>query len=85
MFAEAEDLEAHETRVCIHEGRTLNDGRRERRYSEWQYLLTTRDGRIISRLAGSADQRVEIAKRRNVEVAWNLLLAGLSDPRSVNA
>ncbi|GIS20332.1 MAG: hypothetical protein CM15mP120_22480 [Pseudomonadota bacterium] len=37
-FAEAEDFEAHETRVCIHEGRTLNDGRRERRYSEWQYL-----------------------------------------------
>ncbi|MEM9624492.1 MAG: PHP domain-containing protein, partial [Pseudomonadota bacterium] len=30
-FAHQDDFEAHETRVCIHEGRSLDDPRRERR------------------------------------------------------
>ena len=34
----ADEFEAHEARVCIHEGRALDDPRRERRYSEQQYL-----------------------------------------------
>ncbi len=37
-FLAREDYEAHEVRVCIHEGRTLGDPRRPRRYSEEQYL-----------------------------------------------
>ena len=36
-FAESADYEA-QGRVCIQEGRTLNDSRRVRRYSEFQYL-----------------------------------------------
>ena len=38
VFLAGEDFEAHETRVCIQEGRTLNDPRRVRRYSAEQYL-----------------------------------------------
>src|SRR5690606_27862720 len=37
-FIRPEDFEAHETRVCIHDGRVLADPRRPRRYSEQQYL-----------------------------------------------
>jgi DNA polymerase-3 subunit alpha len=39
-FLSPQDFEAHEARVCIHEGRTLDDPRRTRRYSEQQYLRT---------------------------------------------
>lgn len=37
-FISAEDFEAHEVRVCIHESFTLEDPRREKRYTEEQYL-----------------------------------------------
>ena len=39
-FLQREDYEAHEARVCIHDGATLGDPRRQRRYSDWQYLRT---------------------------------------------
>lgn len=37
-FIAEDDFEAHEARVCIHDGRTLNDSRRPKNYSEQQYL-----------------------------------------------
>ena len=37
-FLGRDDFEAHEARVCIHEGTLLDDPRRPRRYSEEQYL-----------------------------------------------
>jgi DNA polymerase-3 subunit alpha len=39
-FLKREDFEAHEARVCIHDGVTLDDPRRPRRYSDQQYLRT---------------------------------------------
>ena len=39
-FLRREDFEAHEARVCIHQGRVLADPRRPRDYSEEQYLKT---------------------------------------------
>ena len=69
-FAAAEDFEAHETRVCIHEGRTLNDGRRERRYSEWQYLRSSEEmADLFADVPSALGNASEIAKRCNVEVA----------------
>lgn len=69
-FAEADDFEAHETRVCIHEGRTLNDGRRERRYSERQYLRSPQEmAELFQDVPSALANAVEIAKRCNVEVA----------------
>ncbi|HBF62751.1 MAG TPA: DNA polymerase III subunit alpha, partial [Gammaproteobacteria bacterium] len=69
-FAEADDFEAHETRVCIHEGRTLNDGRRERRYSERQYLRSPQEmAELFQDIPSALTNAVEIAKRCNVEVA----------------
>ena len=37
------EFEAHEARVCIHEGRALDDPRRERRFSEQQYLRSAEE------------------------------------------
>jgi DNA polymerase-3 subunit alpha len=39
-FIKQDDFYAHEARVCIGEGSTLDDPRRERRYSEQQYFKT---------------------------------------------
>ena len=40
QFLERADFRAHEARVCIAEGHTLNDTRRPRRYTPEQYLKT---------------------------------------------
>ena len=37
-FLTADEFEAHEVRVCIHQGRTLDDPRREQHYSQAQYF-----------------------------------------------
>jgi DNA polymerase-3 subunit alpha len=68
-FKRPDDYEAHETRVCIHEGRALDDPRRERRHTEQQYLRT---GEEMYSLFADAEVALantnEIAKRCNVEV-----------------
>ena len=68
-FLASEDFEAHETRVCIQEGRVLTDTRRERRYSDQQYLRTPTEMRdLFADLPEAIDNTVEIAKRCNCEV-----------------
>ncbi|HLT62930.1 MAG TPA: DNA polymerase III subunit alpha, partial [Pseudohongiella sp.] len=42
-FLSADDFEAHEVRVCIHDRRTLDDPRRPRNYTEQQYLRTPQE------------------------------------------
>ena len=37
-FLEPSEFEAHEVRVCIGEGRALDDPRRDKKYSDQQYL-----------------------------------------------
>ena len=69
LFSKADDFEAHETRVCIHEGRSLDDPRRERRHSEQQYLKTpTEMAAVFADLPVALSNTVEIAKRCNVQV-----------------
>ena len=66
---QAQDYEAHETRVCIAEGRALDDPRRERRYSDQQYLKTTQEmTELFSDLPEALSNTVEIAKRCSVPV-----------------
>ena len=68
-FFDAEDFEAHETRVCIHDGRVLDDPRRERRYSEQQYLKTPQEMiELFDDLPAAITNTVEIARRCNVRV-----------------
>ncbi|NJN51422.1 MAG: hypothetical protein HC809_06210 [Gammaproteobacteria bacterium] len=69
-FLERDDFEAHETRVCIQEGRTLNDPRRERRFSDQQYLKDAKDmAELFSDLPEALANTVEIARRCSVRVS----------------
>ncbi|MAT82713.1 MAG: DNA polymerase III subunit alpha [Gammaproteobacteria bacterium] len=69
-FLSEDDFEAHETRVCIHDGRTLDDPRRERRYSPQQYLKSAEEmAELFADLPEALDNSVEIARRCNVQVA----------------
>ncbi len=68
-FLYAEDFEAHEARVCIGESRTLDDPRRDRRFSDQQYLRSA--GEMIELFADipeAVENTVEIARRCNVKV-----------------
>jgi len=63
------EFEAHEARVCIHDGTLLGDAARARRYSEQQYLRTPADmARVFADMPAALEQTVEIAKRCSVEV-----------------
>jgi len=68
-FLHPDDFEAHEVRVCIHEGRTLNDPRRQQRYSEQQYLRTPDEMvALFADLPEALANSVEIARRCSVEI-----------------
>ena len=66
-FLRADDFEAHEIRVCIHEGRVIDDPRRPRRFTDQQYL---RDGaemtELFSDLPSALENSIQIARRCNV-------------------
>jgi DNA polymerase-3 subunit alpha len=68
-FIEADEFEAHEARVCIYEGRTLDDPRRERRYSENQYLRTAEEmAELFADIPEALENSIEIAKRCNLSL-----------------
>jgi DNA polymerase-3 subunit alpha len=68
-FIKQEDFEAHETRVCIGEGRALDDPRRSKNYSDQQYLKSPEEmAELFSDLPEALENTVEIAKRCNIEV-----------------
>ena len=68
-FVRAEDFEAHEARVCIHEGRTLADPRRVAHYSVQQYLRSADEMvALFEDIPEALQNSVEIAKRCNLNV-----------------
>jgi DNA polymerase-3 subunit alpha len=68
-FLQPEDFGAHELRVCIHEGRTLDDARRPKNYSEQQYLRNPEEmGELFSDIPEALENSVEIARRCNLEL-----------------
>ena len=68
-FLKREDYEAHETRVCIGEGRALGDPRRVRLYSEEQYLKSPEEmAELFSDIPEALENSVEIARRCNIDV-----------------
>jgi len=68
-FLARDEFEAHEARVCIAEGRTLDDPRRERRYSDQQYLRSPEEmTELFSDIPEALQNTVEIAKRCNVDI-----------------
>jgi len=68
-FLAAENFEAHEARVCIHDGRTLDDPRRPKRHSEQQYLRTPEEmAALFADIPEALENTIEIAKRCNLEL-----------------
>ena len=68
-FLERGDFEAHEARVCIHEGRILADPRRPRMYSEEQYLKSPQEmAALFEDLPEALENAVEIARRCTVTI-----------------
>ena len=68
-FIKREDFEAHEARVCIYDGVTLEDPRRQHKYTEEQYFKSAEEmEELFSDLPEAIENTVEIAKRCNVDV-----------------
>ncbi len=68
-FLEADDFQAHEVRVCIHQGRTLDDPRRPRDYSPQQYLRSPEEmAELFADIPEALANSVEIARRCTVEL-----------------
>jgi len=68
-FLHREDFDAHEVRVCIHQGRLLEDPRRPREYTDQQYLRSGAEMQaLFADLPAALENSVEIAKRCNLEL-----------------
>jgi DNA polymerase-3 subunit alpha len=68
-FLGRNDFEAHETRVCIGQGATLDDPSRARQYSEEQYLKSAPEmAKLFADLPEALANTVEIAKRCSLEL-----------------
>jgi DNA polymerase-3 subunit alpha len=68
-FLTRAEFEAHEARVCIHEGALLADPSRTRRYSEEQYLKSPAEmAQLYADLPELLVNSVEIAKRCSLEI-----------------
>jgi DNA polymerase-3 subunit alpha len=66
-FLDASEFEAHEARVSIREGRTLDDPRRVRAYTDQQYLRSPAEmAALFSDLPEALQNSVEIARRCNL-------------------
>ncbi len=70
-FLKPGDFDAHEVRVCINQGRTLDDPRRPRDYSPEQYLRTAEEmAELFSDIPEALENSVEIARRCTVEMTF---------------
>jgi DNA polymerase III subunit alpha len=68
-FLERDDYWAHETRVSIGEGKALDDPRRERKYTEEQYLKSPAEmAELFADIPEALENSVMIAARCNVDV-----------------
>ena len=68
-FIGTDEFEAHEARVCIGYGRTLDDPRRPKLYSDQQYLRSPEEmAELFSDLPEALVNTVEIARRCSVTI-----------------
>ena len=69
-FLERDEFEAHEARVCIHEGQRLDDPGRGRSHSPEQYLKTPAEmAELFADLPEAIANSVEIARRCSLPLA----------------
>ncbi|MEQ9565167.1 MAG: DNA polymerase III subunit alpha, partial [Pseudomonadales bacterium] len=68
-FLTEDEFEAHEARVCIHDGDTLTNPARVRRYSEKQYLRSPDEMvELFSDIPEAVENTMRIAQRCNLEL-----------------
>ncbi|MFW5443266.1 MAG: DNA polymerase III subunit alpha [Methylococcaceae bacterium] len=68
-FIEKSDFDSHEVRVCINQGRVLDDTRRPKNYTNQQYLRSQEEMlELFSDIPEALENTIEIAKRCNVEL-----------------
>jgi DNA polymerase-3 subunit alpha len=68
-FIDQQDFAAHEVRVCINQGRVLDDNRRPKDYTEQQYLRSAEEMQaLFADLPEALENSVEIAKRCNLQL-----------------
>lgn len=69
VFIDPDQFDAHEIRVAIHDGYTLEDPRRPKNYSAQQYLRSEEEMcELFDDIPEALENSVEIAKRCNVTV-----------------
>ncbi|WP_042145970.1 MULTISPECIES: DNA polymerase III subunit alpha [unclassified Pseudoalteromonas] len=69
VFIEPSKFDAHEVRVAIHDGFTIDDKRRPKRFSQQQYFKTAEEmAELFSDIPEALENTVEIAKRCNVTI-----------------
>ncbi len=74
-FLKPTDFEAHEIRVCIHDGYEVTNSKRPRIYSEEQYLRTESEMQaLFADIPQALENTVQIAMSCNLEIS-------LGDPR----
>lgn len=86
-FISPEDFEAHEARVCINSGYTLNDPKRPRIYTAQQYLRSAEEMlALFADIPSALTNSVEIAKRCNLEIELDVsFLPNFPIPAGMNA
>ena len=68
-FIREDEYDMHEIRVCIHQGRVVNDQRRPRDYTPKQYLKSPEQMvELFADIPAAVQNSVEIALRCNVEI-----------------
>jgi len=71
-FLSMDDFEAHEARVCIHDGVILADPKRQRKYTEQQYFKSQDEmANLFADIPESLSNTVALAKRCNVSFTLN--------------
>jgi len=68
-FLNTDDFEAHEARVCIHDGYVLSDSRRKKEYTPAQYLKTPEEmAELFADIPEAIENSLEITKRCNLKL-----------------
>jgi DNA polymerase-3 subunit alpha len=68
-FIRREDFDAHEVRVCIHEGFVLEDPKRPRRFTDQQYLRSPQEmTELFKDIPEAIENTVEVARRCSLEL-----------------
>ncbi|EKD54635.1 MAG: hypothetical protein ACD_60C00060G0003 [uncultured bacterium] len=71
-FLKQDDFEAHEARVCIHNGFILTDPRRPKQYTDQQYFRSQNEmTALFADIPEALQNTVQIAKRCNVTLLFD--------------